>query len=127
MSPDPRRGVHRTGLIGTRARPRPLRDGPYRNPRPPPPPQRRRDDAYLSKGGQPEELIGRRCLCVGLVAAAGLGAPGEPAILTAGDALRHVATMLRPGESTYSARDVIQRIVGDTAAMDVINAFIGGR
>jgi NAD(P)H-dependent flavin oxidoreductase YrpB (nitropropane dioxygenase family) len=42
---------------------------------------------YLRKDGLLEHTIGRRCLCNGLLAAAGLGDPGEPAIVTLGDDL----------------------------------------
>lgn len=62
-----------------------------------------------------------------MAAAAGLDGADEPAIVTAGEALRQIARLPRPGQDTYTARDVIQRIVGNTAAMDVINAFLGQR
>ena len=70
------------------------------------------EQAYLAKGGKPEELLGRRCLCAGLLSAAGITDPLEPAILTAGDALVGLARFLPPGQLSYSARDVIQQITG---------------
>jgi NAD(P)H-dependent flavin oxidoreductase YrpB (nitropropane dioxygenase family) len=71
-----------------------------------------RESAYLAKGGNAEDLVGRKCLCAGLAAAAGLGAEGEPCIITAGESVRHLADYLRAGEDSYSAADVINRILG---------------
>lgn len=84
-----------------------------------------REEAYLSKGGQPEDLIGRRCLCAGLMAAAGYGDPSEAAVVTAGFALRRIPQLLRPGQMTYSAADVIRYVIGTTGTLDVVNAFLG--
>lgn len=81
-----------------------------------------REAAYVSKGGRREDLAGRRCLCAGLRSAAGVGEAEAPAIVTAGDTLRRLSRMLRPGEETYRARDVIQRMIGNSAAADAANA-----
>lgn len=80
-----------------------------------------REVAYLSKGGTAPELPGRVCLCTALTAAAGMAAPGEPCIITAGDDIQHIGRYLRPGRSSYTARDVINTILerpdtGDTPA-----------
>jgi nitronate monooxygenase len=71
-----------------------------------------RENAYVAKGGKAEEVVGRKCLCAGLAAAVGLGAKGEPYIVTAGQSVRHLADYLRAGQDSYSARDVITRILG---------------
>lgn len=86
-----------------------------------------REAAYVSKGGSAQDAVGRRCLCVGLAAAAGFGRPDEAPIVTSGEALRHISRQLRSGQQSYSARDVVQRIIGNTAAMDVIKAYVGER
>lgn len=73
-------------------------------------------DEYVRKGGQGEETVGRKCFCNGLLSAVGLargdGArPDEPALLTAGGAVGDVARFLKPGRRTYSAADVIERLL----------------
>ena len=63
------------------------------------------------KGGRAANTEGRRCLCNGLVAAAGLaqvrrnGGP-EPVIITSGDDFRAVAE-LAPETGFYTAADVL--------------------
>ncbi|MBK8164402.1 MAG: nitronate monooxygenase [bacterium] len=71
---------------------------------------------FVRKGGQGEETAGRKCFCNGLLSAVGLahgdGArPDEPALLTAGSAVSDVARFLKPGRRTYSAADVIERLL----------------
>jgi nitronate monooxygenase len=68
-------------------------------------------DAYVRKGGKPEETAGRRCLCNALLA--NIGHPMtrergevEPPLLTSGDDLATLWTFLE-GRSRYSAADVI--------------------
>lgn len=65
---------------------------------------------YVRKGGTLEETRGRKCVCNGLLATAGLGqvrhGEVEPAIVTAGAAVMEIAGLLR-GRETYSAADVI--------------------
>jgi nitronate monooxygenase len=71
--------------------------------------------AYLSKGGAIEETIGRKCICNALVATIGLGQlrgrSVEPGIVTAGDDLAGLTRFFRPGTTTYTASDVIARIL----------------
>ena len=67
-------------------------------------------DEYLQKNGRIEDARGRKCICNGLLATAGLGqqrdgAP-EPAIVTAGSGLAEVANLLQD-RSSYSASDVV--------------------
>jgi nitronate monooxygenase len=78
-------------------------------------------DHYLKKGGAIEETVGRKCVCNGLMSSAGFAqrlkgaAPGEDAyeapLLTAGDEAANVAQFLKPGETGYSAADVIAAIL----------------
>jgi nitronate monooxygenase len=68
-------------------------------------------DAYVRKGGKPEETEGRRCLCNALLANIGHamtrgGGQVEPPLLTSGDDLATLSTFL-DGRSRYSAADVI--------------------
>jgi nitronate monooxygenase len=75
------------------------------------------DAAYLAKGGTPESMIGRKCICNGLFAAAGLAqtrADGyrEPAIVTLGDDALNIARFCKAGDSHYRAEDVIRTILG---------------
>lgn len=67
---------------------------------------------YVRKGGLEEETVGRKCLCNALMADIGMGqiqAGGaeELPLLTAGDDLNNVARMMKPGQTSYSATDVI--------------------
>jgi len=71
---------------------------------------------YLAKGGKAEDTVGRKCLCNALVANIGLsqtrnGHRTEKGMVTAGDDLAFVADFLHPGNSTYSAQDVITTIL----------------
>jgi NAD(P)H-dependent flavin oxidoreductase YrpB (nitropropane dioxygenase family) len=68
-------------------------------------------DIFVNKGGTAEETVGRQCLCNGLLAAAGLAQTRrgvlEPPILTIGENLSFVPHMVRDGNLSYSASDVI--------------------
>jgi NAD(P)H-dependent flavin oxidoreductase YrpB (nitropropane dioxygenase family) len=68
-------------------------------------------DAYVRKGGKPEDTEGRRCLCNALLANIGhpqarAGGQLEPPLLTSGDDLVSLSTFLA-GRSRYSAADVV--------------------
>jgi nitronate monooxygenase len=73
---------------------------------------------YVAKGGTAEGAVGRMCLCNGLMANIGLGqvrAGGrhhEPGLITAGDDVGTVKRFLKPGQTHYSAADVIQNLLG---------------
>jgi nitronate monooxygenase len=80
--------------------------------------------AYVAKGGKIEDTVGRKCLCNALMANIGhpqlrpvrhLDQSLEPALVTAGDDLEAVAQFLPPGQSTYTAADVVQSLLGDLA------------
>jgi len=74
--------------------------------------------AWLAKGGAKEELEGRKCLCNGLLANIGLGRaqPGgdlEKPLLTVGDCFNQLRDLVRGWGENYSARDVIEYVLGD--------------
>ena len=71
---------------------------------------------YLRKGGREEETQGRKCVCNGLVATIGFGqvmAGGaiEAPLLTAGDDVVNIGQFLKPGQKTYTAKDVIDALL----------------
>jgi nitronate monooxygenase len=71
---------------------------------------------YVAKGGNAEEAAGRKCLCNALLANIGYpqvrnGSRTEQGIVTAGDDLCSVPLFLPPGQSTYSAADVIAKLL----------------
>ena len=73
--------------------------------------------AYVRKGGKSDETTDRRCLCNGLSAAIGLGqrTPSggvEPTIVTIGQDLSFLPALMSPGRDHYSAREVIDYLVG---------------
>ncbi|MFH1176636.1 MAG: nitronate monooxygenase [Acidobacteriota bacterium] len=74
--------------------------------------------AWLAKGGAEAELEGRKCLCNGLLANIGLGReqlggyPEKP-LLTVGDCFNQLRELVRGWGESYSARDVIEYVMGD--------------
>jgi NAD(P)H-dependent flavin oxidoreductase YrpB (nitropropane dioxygenase family) len=73
---------------------------------------------FIKKGGTLEQTMGRKCLCNGLSATVGLaqkrpGSPLEVPIITAGYHLTELAQFLHPTTDTYTAAEVIQRILGN--------------
>ncbi len=71
---------------------------------------------YLSKGGRLEDTSGKKCLCNALLANIGHpqvrnGKYTEQALITSGNDLVGVDRFLRPGASTYSAADVIAKLI----------------
>ncbi len=75
------------------------------------------EDMFLAKGGTPEAIVGRKCICNGLFAAAGVpqirpGGYKEPPIVTLGDEAIHIARFCKNGASHYTAEDVIKTILG---------------
>ena len=71
---------------------------------------------YVAKGGDEADTVGRKCLCNGLLGTIGLGqvrkGVSEPAIVTAGDDVKNIAKFLRPGETSYTAGDVLDHLLG---------------
>jgi len=76
-------------------------------------------ETYLKKGGTVEATKNKLCLCNGLLATVGLGQRATPVdelpILTAGEGLQEILAFLPAGESSYSARDVMERLSAATA------------
>ena len=74
-------------------------------------------DDFVRKGGDVEETAGRTCLCNTLSATAGYPQYRpkidylERPMVTAGDDLVNIARFLKPGETTYSAKDVIDQLL----------------
>ena len=79
------------------------------------------DADFVRKGGKPEDLEGRKCLCNALMVNVGLGqiqrsgAPERP-LITSGDDVAGVARFLPPGRDTFSAVDVITHLLADLPA-----------
>ena len=73
---------------------------------------------YVRKGGNVEDTVGRKCLCNALTANIGQpqvrpGAIDEPPLLTSGDDLATIATVL-DGRDSYSADDVLSYLMSAT-------------
>ncbi|MHB2028250.1 MAG: nitronate monooxygenase [Acidimicrobiales bacterium] len=71
---------------------------------------------YVRKGGRAEDAEGTACLCNGLMATCGLAQvrPGgrvEPPIVTSGDCINEIRTLL-VGRESYSAADVVAHLEG---------------
>ena len=66
---------------------------------------------YVQRGGNPEDLEGRKCICNALTATIGLGMPGEKPILTSGADLTAVTELVAKHGTDYSATQVIDRIL----------------
>jgi len=74
-------------------------------------------DEFVAAGGHEAETIGRRCLCNGLSAAAGLAqvqrdGTVEAPLVTSGNCLTDLAPLLQ-GRSSYSAADVLRYLLSD--------------
>jgi nitronate monooxygenase len=71
---------------------------------------------YLSKGGNVEDTVGKRCLCNALVATIGLpqvrvGKYTENGLVTSGNDLTKLGRFLPPGGLTYHAADVVATLL----------------
>lgn len=76
---------------------------------------------FQAKGGDPADAANRMCLCNGLLATVGLGqrqASGyeEPPLVTAGDDLRTIARFSDGAGASYSAAEVVARLLGELGA-----------
>jgi nitronate monooxygenase len=75
-------------------------------------------DAFVAKGGDINDTVGRRCLCNALMANVGVAQvrPNgelEPPLLTSGDDLKTIANFVK-GRSHYSADDVIDYLLAES-------------
>ncbi len=82
---------------------------------------------FLTKGGSSAETEGRKCVCNGLLATIGLGqtqktGEEEPALVTAGNDASLIAEFITPGKHSYSAADVVARLLDDREGATVNNA-----
>ncbi|HEY3349795.1 MAG TPA: nitronate monooxygenase [Thermoanaerobaculia bacterium] len=70
---------------------------------------------YVAKGGGEENAQGRKCLCNALMADVGIpqtrGGIAEKTLVTSGDDVADIARFLRAGETSYSAADVVARLL----------------
>ena len=78
------------------------------------------DSPFLKKGGAPEDLSDRICLCNGLTAAVGLGQERpdgykEAPLLTLGATTGDVEAMLKEFPDGWSAIDVVDRLLSGIA------------
>jgi nitronate monooxygenase len=76
---------------------------------------------YVAKGGGEANAQGRKCLCNALMADIGIGqmrAGGivERTLVTSGDDVADIARFLRPGATSYSAADVVRRLLETSAS-----------
>mmetsp|Transcript_2510 Transcript_2510/g.6006 ORF Transcript_2510/g.6006 Transcript_2510/m.6006 type:complete len:618 (+) Transcript_2510:141-1994(+) len=81
-------------------------------------------DIYLKKGGVTEATVGRKCLCNGLMANAGMPQVSphkkkgtddkyvEEVLITAGDDINQCREYMKDGETEYSAVDVLNYLWG---------------
>jgi nitronate monooxygenase len=74
-------------------------------------------DLYVKKGGQEGNAAGRGCLCNTLCSTAGFPQRQktgyvEPPLVTSGDGLPGITRFFRPGQSSYSAKDVLDFLTG---------------
>lgn len=77
--------------------------------------------SWLSKGGAEAQVHGRKCLCNALLANLGLPIPHplgyqERPLVTVGNAFDHVIELIRAYGQSYSARDVIEYLIGEGAS-----------
>ena len=74
---------------------------------------------FLRKGGDAPETEGRLCVCNGLVSGAGFAQVrnegDEPPLVTAGVDFNRVSEFLPPDRDSYTAADVINRLLGETS------------
>ncbi len=74
-------------------------------------------EQYIAKGGVLEDTKGRTCLCNNLMATAGFPQHRkdgyiEPAIATAGDNLLSIEKYMKPGQTSYTVKDVLEVLLG---------------
>jgi nitronate monooxygenase len=74
-------------------------------------------EAYVSKGGNAQDTVGRGCLCNNLFATAGYPQRRpdgyiERPLVTTGNDLATVQQFIQPTQTRYSAQDVIRHLLG---------------
>ncbi len=76
--------------------------------------------AFAAKGGAADDTAGRRCLCNALLANIGHAQvrgddTHEQPLLTSGDDLMEIGRFLPKGASSYTAKDVVSKLLGVSA------------
>jgi nitronate monooxygenase len=87
------------------------------------------EQVYLAKGGNPEMMAGRKCLCNALVANIGMPqhrANGycEPTLVTMGNDLTGLGRFLSEGREGYSAASVIGQLLTGVQAHEIAGASL---
>jgi len=82
------------------------------------------DAAYLRKGGLPEDMVGRECVCNGLLATIGMGQCrpgewGEMPLVTAGDALLGLFKDFPPADGLWKAADIVRVLLQPVESLAV--------
>ncbi|MCA9132069.1 MAG: nitronate monooxygenase [Planctomycetales bacterium] len=72
--------------------------------------------AYLQKGGEIADTVGRKCVCNGLLANVGQGqirrhGEQEKPLLTCGNDVNNIVHFLASGATSYSAAQVVERLL----------------
>ena len=80
---------------------------------------------YMRKGGRAEETEGRKCVCNGLMATAGVAqvlpeSGTEPTLVTAGNDFGKIAQFIPAEKDSYTAADVIRSLL-ETEAIGIPN------
>lgn len=86
-------------------------------------------DDYVKKGGSLEDTVGRKCVCNGLMANIHLGqiqqnGDLEKPLITCGDDVAGITRFLKPGQTTYSALDVIEYLLADLDPQPIIQTRV---
>ena len=73
-------------------------------------------ETFVAKGGGRDDTIGRKCICNSLVTNAGhpqihRDGSTEKSLLTCGDDLAKIARFIPDGRYSYTARDVIDKLL----------------
>ena len=66
---------------------------------------------YLKKGGKIADTVDARCICNGLLAAAGFGGPDELPIFTLGDDVSFLRHLMEDENGSYRAEDAIHYLL----------------
>ena len=64
-------------------------------------------ESYLAKGGKIEDTVNRGCICNGLLSAVGLNSAHEPPIVTLGNDVDFLLSLMANADSSYTAADAI--------------------
>ncbi|MDR3763723.1 MAG: nitronate monooxygenase [Acidobacteriota bacterium] len=85
------------------------------------------EEIFVAKGGALEETVGRKCLCNCLLADVGLqqirkDGSEEPGMVTCGDDMACALEYMAPGASSYSAADVVRKIMQGAERKETLSA-----